>query len=266
MNEPASLPPADVHADFDRDALRERFLAKRGYWAPWHEDLLALQPRFLSAYLELTSLPWTHGVLEPKLKEFIYIAIDAATTHLYQRGLRLHIASALQYGATRDEIMEVLQLTSQLGWHTCSVGVPMLAEELRRRGEGAALDAPLDEAARQVKERFEADLGWWDECCEALVRIAPRFLQAYHAYAATAWKSGVLEPKVKEFIALAVSASTTHLHEPAMRLHIRRSLAAGASSAEVMEVLQLTSVLGIHTCSIGVPIFSDELKRTGHGS
>ncbi len=247
--------------DAGRQALKERFLAKRGYWAAWHEDLLALQPHSwrLPGH---DQPPWKDGVL-PKVKEFIYIAIDAATTHLYQRGLRLHIATALQYGATREEIMEVLQLTSQLGWHTCSVGVPMLAEELRRCGQGEALDAPLSEAALRLKERFERDLGWWDECCEALLRIAPGFLRAYHGFAAAAWTSDVLEPKVKEFIALAVSASTTHLHEPAMRLHIRRSLAVGATSAEVMEVLQLTSVLGIHTCSIGMPIFSEELRRAG---
>jgi alkylhydroperoxidase/carboxymuconolactone decarboxylase family protein YurZ len=246
-----------------REALKARFLAQRGYWAPWHEDLLALQPDFLAAYLEVTSLPWTQGVLAPKVKEFIYIAIDAATTHLYERGMRLHMATALQYGATRDEIMEVLQITSQLGWHTCSVGVPMLAEELRKAGQGDVLDAPMSAQMEQLKARFEQDLGGWDESCDALARLAPAYLQAYYHYAAGSWTSGVLEPKVKEFVALSVSASTTHLHQPAMRLHMRRALACGATAAEVMEVLQLTSVLGIHTCSIGMPIFSEELRSVG---
>lgn len=250
-------------SDAHRQAVKADFIARRGYWAPWHEGLLALNPDFLEAYLGMTSLAWTNGVLEPKLKEFIYIAIDAATTHLYLRGLRLHIGTALQYGATKEEIMEVLQIVSQLGWHTCSVGVPILADELRKAGLGAPADVPLPAEAQALRAKFEQDLGYWDECCDELARLAPAFLEAYYRFSREAWTSGVLEPKVKEFIALSVNASTTHLHEAGMRMHIRRAIACGATAAELMEVLQLTSVLGIHTCSIGVPIFTDELARAG---
>ncbi len=249
------------HSDESRQAIKDSFIAKRGYWAPWHEDLLALNPSFLEAYLGMTSLAWTDGVLEPKVKEFIYIAIDAATTHLYQRGLRLHIATAMKYGATSDEIMEVLQLTSQLGWHTCTTGVPILADELRKAGQGDLSEQPLAPSAELLKKKFEKALGYWDDCCDVLARLNPAFLEAYYQFAAAPWTSAVLAPKVKEFIALSVSASTTHLHEPAIRMHLRRAIACGASARELMEVLQLTSVLGIHTCSISVPILSDELQR-----
>jgi hypothetical protein len=44
---------------------------------------------------------------------------------------------------------------------------------------------------------------------------------------------------------------------------MRRALACGATSAQIMEVLQLTSVLGIHTCSVGAPLLSDEMARVG---
>jgi alkylhydroperoxidase/carboxymuconolactone decarboxylase family protein YurZ len=66
------------------------------------------------------------------VKEFIYIAIDASTTHLYEPGLRQHIRNALRYGATREEIMEIYELTSAVGIHTCTLGVPVLLEELQR--------------------------------------------------------------------------------------------------------------------------------------
>ena len=75
-------------------------------------------------------MPWRHGPLPPKVKEFIYIAIDAATTHLYEPGLRQHIQNALRHGATAEEIMEVYELTSVLGIHACTLGVPVLLEEL----------------------------------------------------------------------------------------------------------------------------------------
>lgn len=82
------------------------------------------------AFLAFGSVPWKKGFLEPKVKEFIYIAIDSATTHMYEPGLRIHLRSALKFGATKEEIMEVYQLVSILGMHTISMGVPVLTQEL----------------------------------------------------------------------------------------------------------------------------------------
>jgi alkylhydroperoxidase/carboxymuconolactone decarboxylase family protein YurZ len=60
---------------------------------------------------------------------FIYIAIDAATTHLYEPGLRIHIRNALKHGATKEEILEVYELVSVLGMHTITMGLPALLQE-----------------------------------------------------------------------------------------------------------------------------------------
>lgn len=253
-------------SELDRQALKEEFKTKRGYWSPWHEDLLALNPAFLRAYLGMTSLPWLEGVLPPKMKEFIYVAIDASTTHLYLRGLRLHMATALQYGATREELMGVLQIVSLLGGHTISAGVPILVEELQKAGvsidgSGAGGRAGFDSSA--LKARFLAASGYWDDCCESLCQLSPAYMNAYCSYIETARGTSALDPKAQEFILLSVSAATTHLHEPGMRLHVRRAIEFGATPAELMEVLQLSSALGIHTCSIGVPILTEELKKAG---
>ena len=114
--------------------LRDDFIDRRGYWNEFWDGLLTLDPDFFEAYLGFSGVPWRNGSLEPKLKELIYIAIDASTTHLYEPGLRQHIQNALRHGATSEEIMEVYELTSVLGIHTCTLGVPVLLEEL----EGAA--------------------------------------------------------------------------------------------------------------------------------
>ncbi len=116
--------------------LKEKFIKERGYWSEgiWGQ-VLSLDPDFFEAYLNFSAVPWKTGVLPPKIKELIYIAIDASTTHLYEPGLRQHISNALKYGATKEEIMEVLELTSVLGIHTCTMGVPILAEELKKVGE-----------------------------------------------------------------------------------------------------------------------------------
>ena len=111
-------------------ALREQFIDARGYWNPFWDGLLQLDPDFFETYLAFSSVPWRSGPLEPKVKELIYTAIDASTTHLYEPGLRQHVRNALGYGATREELMEVFELTSVLGIHTCTLGVPVLIEEL----------------------------------------------------------------------------------------------------------------------------------------
>ena len=69
-------------------------------------------------------------MLEPKVKELIYTAFDVSATHLYEPGLRVHIRNALALGASREEIMEVIELASVIGMHSCAVGVPILIEEL----------------------------------------------------------------------------------------------------------------------------------------
>jgi alkylhydroperoxidase/carboxymuconolactone decarboxylase family protein YurZ len=51
----------------------------------------------------------------PKVKEFVYIAIDCATTHLYVLGLKLRIRNAERLGATPEEVMEVFELASLMG-------------------------------------------------------------------------------------------------------------------------------------------------------
>ena len=116
--------------------LKEKFIAERGYWNEelWYH-VLRLDEDFFEAYLNFSAVPWKKDVLPPKVKELIYIAIDAATTHLYEPGIRQHIGNALKYGATKEEIMEVFELVSVLGIHTCTMGVPILMEELKKSGK-----------------------------------------------------------------------------------------------------------------------------------
>src|SRR5579859_7627079 len=116
--------------------IRQDFIDARGYWSRGWDPLLDIAPDYFEAYAKLSSVPWKTGTLSPKIKELLYIAIDASTTHMYEPGLRVHIRNALRYGATAAEIMEVYQLTSVLGIHTCTMGVPALVDELKKvKGE-----------------------------------------------------------------------------------------------------------------------------------
>ena len=111
----------------DRKAkIKQDFIDARGYWSRGWDPLLEIAPDYFDAYAKLSSVPWKSGTLPPKIKELLYIAIDSSMTHMYEPGLRVHIRNALRHGATRDEIMEVYQLTSSIGVHAVTMGVPVL--------------------------------------------------------------------------------------------------------------------------------------------
>lgn len=240
--------------------LRDAFVEARGYWSDSMQSLLELDPDFFAAYLRLSSVPWRTGPLEPKVKEFVYIAVDGAATHLYEPGFRQHVRLALQFGATREELLEVLQLTSTLGIHACTVGVPVLQEELAAAGRARTTPA-LDARQQQLKADFTAARGYWHPFWDDLLELDPDFFEAYTEFSSVPWTRGVLEPKVKELIYTAFDASATHLYVPGLRQHIANALVYGATPEEIMEVLEIASVIGIHTCTMGVPILIEELER-----
>lgn len=243
--------------------LKAGFIKKRGYWDAFWDGLLTLDPDFFEAYFALSIVPWTSGTLEPKVKEFIYIAIDAATTHLYEPGLRIHIRNALKYGATKEEMMEVLQLTSVLGMHTFTMGLPALTDEFRKAGRGEEVDFPLNERQAALKATFIENRGYWAPFWDELVSLSPDFFETYLRFSSIPWTQGILPPKVKELIYIAIDASTTHLYEPGLRIHIRNAMKYGITKEEIIEVYQLVSVLGMHTCTMGVPVLIDELRNAG---
>jgi hypothetical protein len=64
------------------------------------------------------------------VKELVQCAFDAAATHLYVPGLKLHMHNVLGYGRTPEEIMKVLEVATQLSLHTSHLS-PILEEELK---------------------------------------------------------------------------------------------------------------------------------------
>src|SRR4051812_20034417 len=101
--------------DARRTKLKEDFMKARGYWADLWDNILALDQDFFEAYMHYSSAPGKTGALEPKVKELIFIAIDASTTHQHWQGLKVHLGNAKRYGATQQEIMEVYQIASVQG-------------------------------------------------------------------------------------------------------------------------------------------------------
>jgi alkylhydroperoxidase/carboxymuconolactone decarboxylase family protein YurZ len=103
-----------------------------GDWNPAWDLFKELDPDYLEAFLAFRAVPQRKGPLEQKYKEMIFIAINAATTHLHGPGVRRHIQNALRAGATKEEILEVIQLTTIMGIHSMSLAAPILQEEVEK--------------------------------------------------------------------------------------------------------------------------------------
>ena len=104
-----------------------------GDWNPLWDTLREWDPEFLEGYFAFRNVPHRRGTLPAKVRELIMIAINASTTHLYAPGVRRHIRNALAAGATPEEIMEAVQLTTILGMHAYNLALPILAEETKGR-------------------------------------------------------------------------------------------------------------------------------------
>jgi alkylhydroperoxidase/carboxymuconolactone decarboxylase family protein YurZ len=72
----------------------------------------------MEKYAIMSSHPYETGPLDPKMKELLSVAKDAAITHRYIPGLRIHMENAIGYGATREEVMETLEISSIIGMQT----------------------------------------------------------------------------------------------------------------------------------------------------
>lgn len=240
-------------------ALKDEVIRLRGYWHKFHDGLIQWSPAFLRAYLSFQSAPWRSNHLEPKVREFIYIAVDGAVTHLYDSGMRRHMEHALAAGATREEILQVVLLTASAAAHaTHDMGLAILEEEM----PDAFLE-PLSSAQQATKRAYVEAVGSWPEAGDGVLKVAPDFAEGFLGYRRAAWEAGPLSPKIKELVLMAVNASPALLYADGVRRHMRGAIKAGASAGEIAEALQLASAIAVHTCTYGVPGVMDVTAQKG---
>ncbi|MDE1948881.1 MAG: carboxymuconolactone decarboxylase family protein [Burkholderiales bacterium] len=119
---------------------------------------------------------------------------------------------------------------------------------------------PASKSATPVCDGLRAENGW-NPLWEPFYQLDPEWTELFMAMTVKPLKSGVLDPKTYEFLAIAVDASCTHMYGPGVRRHIRKALALGATKEEITAVLQCVSVLGIHSLSLGAPMLIEELAQ-----
>jgi alkylhydroperoxidase/carboxymuconolactone decarboxylase family protein YurZ len=119
--------PDDAHNPPDRSRGASQ---ASGNWNPDWEPFAKLDPAWTDKAIAMAIAPAVTGSLDKKTLELIGIALDASCTNMYAPGVRRHIQRALNVGATKEEIIAVLQLASLQGLHSMCLGAPILLEEL----------------------------------------------------------------------------------------------------------------------------------------
>jgi len=237
--------------------IKDAFIAARGSWGePW-DTVLRIDPDFVAAYLGMYAVPWQKSHLSDRFKELCYISVNAAATHLHVPGILPHIKAALDFGATPAEIMEVLELAATLGIHAMNIGVPLLVEVLEERGRTGP--GPMSTYQERLKAEFTRVRGYWHEFWSDMLELDPEMFEAYLEFSSVPWRTGPLSSAEKELIYISYDIAATHLYVPGTKLHIRNALDHGATPEQVLEVMEIASMIGIHAVTTAVPILATEL-------
>jgi alkylhydroperoxidase/carboxymuconolactone decarboxylase family protein YurZ len=237
--------PAGEPADSGNGLWDEAALARLREW----------DPQWANASEKMSTNPWHTGVLSRKFVELVSLALAVACTSLDADATRRHMRAALAEGATREEILLVLKCATVLSIHSCSVAAPILLEEAAAQG----IASPMANEPTPACDAMHA-AGLWNDAWDPFFDLDPRWTDEFMATGAGIYQSGVLSPKEIEMLSIALDASITHLYAPGIRRHIDGALRAGATRAEVMEVLKLCVAQGVQSVNLGVAILAQELN------
>ena len=227
----------------------------RGPWAdPALVKLRNWDPVWAEQCFKMSTNPWTNGILPKKTLELIALALNMAATNLNPGGTRRHVRSALAVGATREEILTVLKISTVMSIHSCSLGASILMEEATM----ADLDILRSKPASTPACDSMKAAGQWSEAWNPFFNFAPMWTEELMATSIGVYQSGVLPAKEIELISIALDASYSRMFAFGTRRHIKNALKAGATVLEIMEVLKLCVAQGVQGCNLAVPILAEE--------
>lgn len=96
----------------------------------------------------------------------------------------------------------------------------------------------------QIKQNFVAQRGYWREWTQTLLQENPGFVAQYATYAGYPASTGPLSARMVELIYVGLDASGSHLFGAGLQTHMQKAVEAGASTADIFDVLHLVAVQG----------------------
>jgi len=113
--------------------------------------------------------------------------------------------------------------------------------------------------------KFIEDRGaWkWNEIWDTIVRLDPDIVEAYATYSSIPDKRGYLNIRVRKFIYIAIDSITGSQNVSGLKGHMKHALQLGITLREILAVLEITSMLGSTSYSLGIPLLMDKLRQRG---
>jgi len=131
----------------------------------------------------------------------------------------------------------------------CALGPGL--EWLEERGRTDP--SPLTDEQQRPKEWFIRERGYWHEFWNEMLELDPEMFEAYTEFSTVPWRSGTLSPAEKELIYISYDISATHLYVPGAKLHIRNALNHDATVGQVLEVMEIASMIGVQGVTAAEP-------------
>ena len=126
LNEAANraLIQPDEPLDSARQQLWDKHISSDPFWTGFSEELpgfleamLRLSPDIFVAFFEYCAIPWRSGTVRAKVKELAALACDAAPSHRFRPGFRVHLKNAIKLGVGRVAIFQALDIAASAPEH-----------------------------------------------------------------------------------------------------------------------------------------------------
>jgi alkylhydroperoxidase/carboxymuconolactone decarboxylase family protein YurZ len=189
---------------------------------------------------EYPTMTWTQGE-EDQTAQY---GVATCATALDEDAIAAATDASLAAGATPEVLVEVLLLTSGVGFHGLHEGILALRAAVPPRDRGPDELRSRREGSSTYWQRFEAELrGFLD----GLARWSPVGYEAFFEFCAAPIRHGTFTARQRELLWLAVDATPTHRYLPGLRLHVTNAVVFGATRQQIRETIDIAARAPTHT-------------------
>jgi alkylhydroperoxidase/carboxymuconolactone decarboxylase family protein YurZ len=116
----------DPRAPLDpaKQALWDKHVGDDPFWAGFTQEMpgfldamLRLSPDIFAGFFEYCAIPWRSGTVRARIKELAALACDAAPSHRFRPGFRVHLKNAIKLGVGRTAIFQALDIAAAAPEH-----------------------------------------------------------------------------------------------------------------------------------------------------
>jgi alkylhydroperoxidase/carboxymuconolactone decarboxylase family protein YurZ len=119
------LADPDAPLDPERKQLWDKHVGDDPFWTEFTQELpgfleamLRLSPDIFAGFFDYCAIPWRSGTVRARVKELAALACDAAPTHRFRPGFRIHVKNAIKLGVGRTAIFQALDIAAKAPLHS----------------------------------------------------------------------------------------------------------------------------------------------------